>query len=154
MPYMPNEPNATRKPPLKLPSITRRTSRNPIPYLFPNSPLQSPDYRRRLEKLPEYKESLHARYPPVCDSCLPAIEEEIQNRDHMARTKALGGWLKESKGKDHSRHVSGSTRDRDHLTFEILAWRARGILWMFSLVLALLGYSAGAQRELVFPSND
>ncbi|KAF8349745.1 Ima1 N-terminal domain-containing protein [Amanita rubescens] len=106
----------------------------------------SPDYHRRLEKLPEYKESLHARYPPVCDSCLPAIEEEIQNRDHMARTKALGCWLKESRGKDHRRRVSGSTKDRDHLTFEILAWRARGVLWMFSLVLALLGYSVGFFR--------
>ena len=153
MSYLPNEPNVTREPPLKLPPITRRTSCNQIPYFFLTLPRQSPDYRRRLEKLPEYKESLHARYPPVCDSCLPAIEEEIQNRDHMARTKALGGWLRESKGKDHRRRVSGSTRDRDHLTFELLAWRTRGVLWMVSLVLAFLGYSAGTQRELVFPSN-
>ncbi|KAF8745135.1 hypothetical protein AX14_010595 [Amanita brunnescens Koide BX004] len=103
----------------------------------------SPDYRRRLEKLPEYKESLHARYPPVCDACLPAVQEEIRNRDHMARTKALGGWLKESKGKNHRRRISGFIRDRDHLTFEILAWRIRGVLWVSSLIIAVLVYSAG-----------
>ena len=79
----------------------------------------------------------------MCDACLPAVEEEIRNRDHMARTRALGGWLKESKGKDRRRRVSGSIKDRDHLTFEILAWRVRGVLWVSSLVIAVLGYSAG-----------
>ena len=74
---------------------------------------------------------------------MPAVEEEIRNRDHMARTRALGGWLKESKGKDYRRRVSGSIKDRDHLTFEILAWRIRGALWVSSLVVAVLGYSAG-----------
>ncbi|KAM6498440.1 Ima1 N-terminal domain containing protein, partial [Amanita muscaria] len=110
-----------------------------------SSYLPSPDnadYRRRLDKLPEYTESLHARYPPVCDSCLPAVEEEIRNKDHMARTKALGGWLKESKGKDTRRRVSGTSKDRDHLTMEILAWRVRGVLWAISLIAANLGYAA------------
>ena len=123
----------------------------PIFHVSSNPLLQSPDYRRRLEKLPEYKESLHARYPPVCDACLPAVQEEIRNRDHMARTKALGGWLKESKGKDHRRRISGFIRDRDHLTFEILAWRIRGVLWVSSLIIAVLVYSAGMQRRLIVP---
>ncbi|KAF8641143.1 hypothetical protein AX17_000785 [Amanita inopinata Kibby_2008] len=105
-----------------------------------------PDYHRRLEKLPEYRESLHARYPPVCDSCLPAVEEEIRSKDHMARTKALDGWLKKSKGKDRLRRVSATSKDRDHLTLEMLAWRIRGALWTISLFITILGHSAVALR--------
>ncbi|KAK2461636.1 hypothetical protein APHAL10511_006099 [Amanita phalloides] len=103
----------------------------------------SPDYRQRLDRLPEYKLSIYTRYPPVCDACLPAVQDEIRNKDHMARTKALGGWLKESKGKDNHRRTSISTKGRDRLSFEMFAWRVRGILWISSLLLALLGYAAG-----------
>jgi hypothetical protein len=114
----------------------------------PEKLVQSPDYRRRLNKLPEYRESLHARYPPVCDACLPAVEEEIQSKDHMARTKALGGWLKESKGKDKHRRTVATVKDRDHLSLEIFAWRARGVLWAASLTAANLGYAAGTCTAL------
>ena len=79
----------------------------------------------------------------MCDSCLPLVEEEIRSKDHMARTKALGGWLKDSKGKDRQRHVSGTVKDRDYLTLEIFAWRVRGFLWVVSLILAMFGYTAG-----------
>lgn len=89
--------------------------------------------------LPEYRESLHLRYPPVCENCLPAVEEEIRNKDNMARTKALGGWLKESKGKDRQRRVSGTLKEREKIGTQIIAWRIRGVLWVTSLITAAIG---------------
>lgn len=66
----------------------------------------------------------------------------------MARTKALGGWLKESKGKDRRRRTVATVKDRDHLSLEIFAWRARGALWAASLIAANLGYAAGTCAAL------
>ncbi|PFH54814.1 hypothetical protein AMATHDRAFT_134874 [Amanita thiersii Skay4041] len=107
-------------------------------------PPDNPDYHRRLARLPEYRESLHQRYPPVCESCLPAVEEEIRKKDHMARTNALGGWLKKSRGKDQQRRVSGPSKSRDHFTFEMIAWHFRGLLWGISLLTTVLGYATVA----------
>jgi hypothetical protein len=87
--------------------------------------------------LPTYKESLHLRYPPVCDACLPAVEDEIRKKDHMARTKALGGWLQESKGRERQRRVSDTHKEKDKFDVEIIAWRLRGILWAVTFSLAL-----------------
>jgi hypothetical protein len=95
--------------------------------------------------LPEYRESLHRRYPPVCDACLPAVEEEIKKKDHMARTKALGGWLQESKGKEKQRRVSGQSKQREHIKVELIAWKVRGSLWISSLVAAGLADSIGQE---------
>ncbi|TFK36868.1 Ima1 N-terminal domain-containing protein [Crucibulum laeve] len=105
---------------------------------------EDPEYERRLAMLPEYRESLHARYPPVCESCLPGVEEEIQKKDHMARTKALGGWLQQSKGKERQRRVSGTPKERDNITVELGLWKMRGCLWLFSLVMTVMGYTAAA----------
>ncbi|KAF9015539.1 Ima1 N-terminal domain-containing protein [Cyathus striatus] len=105
---------------------------------------ESPDYERRLEMLPEYRESLQQRYPPVCDNCLPAVEEEIRKKDQMARAKALGGWLQQSKGKERQRRVSGTNTDREKITMEMKLWRARGILWLMSLGLSVVGSISAA----------
>ncbi|KAF9462097.1 Ima1 N-terminal domain-containing protein [Collybia nuda] len=111
-------------------------------------PPNNPEYRRRLEALPEYKDSLQARYPPVCESCFPAVEDEIRRKDTMARTKALGGWLKESKGKEKQRRVSETYKELDKVGAEIMAWRARGVLWLVSLSITFvsnLGAALGAR---------
>ncbi|KAF8913017.1 hypothetical protein CPB84DRAFT_1841443 [Gymnopilus junonius] len=83
---------------------------------------ESPEYQSRLELLPAYRDSLHVRYPPVCESCLPQVEEEIRKKDQMARVKALGGYL--SKGKDRRRRVSGGldTEPDKSTTSETLLW--------------------------------
>lgn len=93
--------------------------------------------------LPDYRSSLHVRYPPVCDNCLPAVEEEIRSKDHMARTKALGGWLKQSKGKEKQRKVSASDKVREKLGVQLVAWRIRGYLWALTLLLAVVGNFTG-----------
>lgn len=100
--------------------------------------------------LPEYKESLHVRYPPVCENCLPAVEEEIRSKDHMARTKALGGWLKQSKGKEKQRKISGSGKQREKLGAHLFAWKVRGCLWMLSLLIAIAGNSIGKCFAFLF----
>ncbi|EIW86867.1 hypothetical protein CONPUDRAFT_161500 [Coniophora puteana RWD-64-598 SS2] len=103
---------------------------------------QHPDYARRLEMLPAYKESLHIRYPPVCEDCAPSVEAEIQQKDHMARTRALGGWLRQTRGKDKQRQVSSAAREKDKLWSHLLAWRIRGALWAATLVGVLMWYIA------------
>ncbi|KII93775.1 hypothetical protein PLICRDRAFT_101031 [Plicaturopsis crispa FD-325 SS-3] len=105
-------------------------------------PPEDPEYSRRVELLPEYRESLHLRYPPVCTDCLPLVEEEIKKKDHMARTRALGGWLKESKGKK-KRQVSGKGKEKETIGVEMVAWRIRGALWAATLGSALAGNAAG-----------
>ncbi|KAF5388560.1 hypothetical protein D9757_004594 [Collybiopsis confluens] len=105
-------------------------------------PLTSLDYEQKLEMLPQYGESLHARYPVVCSNCLPAVEDEIRKKDTMARSQALGGWLKETRGKVRQRRVSATLQEREKASKEILAWRVRGCLWGASLTLFLTAYFA------------
>lgn len=93
--------------------------------------------------LPEYRESLHVRYPPVCEACLPAVEDEIRRKDTMARTKALGGWLKESKGKEKQRRVSETYKETEKIGAEMIAWRVRGVLWITFLSIVFLGNFSG-----------
>ncbi|KAF9029251.1 hypothetical protein BDZ89DRAFT_986161 [Hymenopellis radicata] len=101
----------------------------------------SPEYERREAMLPEYRESLHVRYPPVCNSCLPAVEEEILDKEKMARTNALGSWLKETKGKERTRRVSGPTKAKEKLPVKLLLWRIRGCLWAITFIVAIAGYT-------------
>ncbi|KAG9314227.1 hypothetical protein JVU11DRAFT_5014 [Chiua virens] len=112
---------------------------------------QHPDYAQRLEQLPAYRDSLHVRYPPVCANCLPAVEDEIEQKNHMARTKALGGWLKDSRGKGRQRLASSSGKDRERLGFQLTIWRARGALWWSTLLCVMIAYAA-AIRGYEFPS--
>lgn len=131
-----------------------------MPYIDRTIISQHPDYAQRLEQLPAYRESLHARYPPVCANCLPAVEDEIEQKNHMARTKALGGWLKESKGKERQRVVSGSAKDRERLGFRLAIWRARGALWWITLLSVIVAHAAGGYNcvvhssLLIFPASD
>jgi hypothetical protein len=93
--------------------------------------------------LAEYKESLQLRYPPVCATCLPLVEDEIRRKNEMARSKALGGWLQETKGKEKQRKVSGAGKDLEKVTLQLVAWRLRGCLWVGSLAAAAVGNSIG-----------
>lgn len=61
----------------------------------------------------------------------------------MARTKALGGWLKDSKGKEKQRRVSETYNETEIVGAEMIAWRVRGILWIVSLIIVLVGSFGG-----------
>jgi hypothetical protein len=69
------------------------------------------------------------------------VEEEIRVKNEMARTKALGGWLKESKGKAAQRKVHKPSER--NVWVEWVVWRLRGVLWSTSLAVALAGDFAG-----------
>ncbi|KAF4605057.1 hypothetical protein EYR40_003840 [Pleurotus pulmonarius] len=97
---------------------------------------ESPQYDQRVAMLPEYRESLHARYPPVCEMCQQSVDDEIHRKDNMARVSALGGWLKDSKGKDKQRRVSASV-EREKVNMELLLWRIRGCLWAGTNLISL-----------------
>ncbi|EAU92703.1 hypothetical protein CC1G_01748 [Coprinopsis cinerea okayama7 len=108
-------------------------------------PPEHPEYKQRVKNLPQYKESLYTRYPPLCEACRPAVEEEIQHKDQMARRKALGGWLKG--GKERQRRVSGTPGLKEKIIVESIHWRIRGVLWLSfsfvsiaSLILELMHY--------------
>lgn len=107
---------------------------------------QHPDYARRLEQLPAYRESLHVRYPPVCAQCSPAVEDEIKRKDQMARTQALAGFLKDTKGKDRQRRVSATGKERENLEPQLAIWRLRGALWWTTLLCAMACHLAVVLR--------
>ena len=112
-------------------------------------PSQHPDYAHRIEQLPAYRDSLHVRYPPVCANCLPAVEDEIEQKDQMARTKALGGWLKETKGKERQRLVSRSGKRCERLGCQLAVWRVRGALWSTTLLCVVAAHAAGRRSCFV-----
>lgn len=112
---------------------------------------QDPEYSRLLAQLPSYQSSLETRYPPICQSCLPAVEEEIQRRDHMARTSALGGFLKESRGKEKQRQVAITREKRDLVERRLFVWRIRGLLWIEGVFAAIAGYSSGKYHTIWRP---
>jgi hypothetical protein len=143
---MSDKPDAPGQPPLKLSATSTGKFLAPIPCATISTRTivsQHPDHAQRLEQLPAYRESLHVRYPPVCVNCLPAVEGEIEQKNQMARTKALGGWLKETKGKERQRLVSGSGNDRERLGFQLVIWRIRGALWWTTLFSVVVAHAAG-----------
>ncbi|KAJ6574951.1 Ima1 N-terminal domain-containing protein [Mycena capillaripes] len=112
----------------------------------------SPESEQRMQTLDEYRESLHLRYPPVCDSCRPAVEEEIRRKDAMARTQALGGWLNQTKGKVRQRQASLTKDETDKLGMEMLAWRIRGCLWAATVITSMLASAFAALGYRSLPS--
>ena len=88
--------------------------------------------------MPDWIQRMQNRYATVCDDCLPNVEAEIRRRDEMARTRALGAFLKDSRGKDKKRLVETQAR-RDKFEKSLLVWKMRGCLWVLTL-LASLGF--------------
>ncbi|KAG8994265.1 hypothetical protein FRB94_007270 [Tulasnella sp. JGI-2019a] len=102
-------------------------------------------YQQLLGNMDAYKASLDVRYPPICSNCLPAVEEDIRRKDQMARSTALGGWLRKTKQRSvyperRARTASVETR-RDayppHQTAEVSysgwrlwMWRFRAFAWI------------------------
>jgi hypothetical protein len=112
---------------------------------------QHPEYVTRETNIDAYREALYARYPQVCDDCLPLVEEELEKKEQMARTSALGEWLKGSKGKGKGNVAGARPREERHRDEVIksrrtmVLWRARGILWVSETVVALIGHARGKQ---------
>lgn len=61
----------------------------------------------------------------------------------MARARALGGFLKVTRGVDYRRHTSASQKDKDRLERELRVWKLRGCLWMASMLFTSTAYASG-----------
>lgn len=61
----------------------------------------------------------------------------------MARTSALGGFLKESRGKDRQRQGSITQGQRELLEKQLMLWKVRGALWIANIAFIVVTYSAG-----------
>ncbi|KAF7310775.1 Ima1-N domain-containing protein [Mycena chlorophos] len=96
------------------------------------------------DNIEEYREALYSRYPLVCDSCSAEVEEEITRKDTMARSKALAGWLSQTKGKEQRRQVLAPQRESEKLSRQLLAWRIRGLLWAATALLSVLSCVSAA----------
>lgn len=156
LPHMYNEPEPTNKPACKLPpsAICESRSFGDHDPVLTVAPTQDPTYNQLLSQLPAYKESLNLRYPPICVRCAPDVEEDIEKKNQMARTTALGIWLKQTKQarserkREQQQQASlgafGMLRERWRTTvFPMLKWRIHGFLWfvtaLSSLALNIMG---------------
>ncbi|KAF8519148.1 Ima1 N-terminal domain-containing protein [Hysterangium stoloniferum] len=107
-----------------------------------------PTYEVRLAEMSRYTAALQARYPPVCKDCQPSVDEELQDKEHKARTTALGGWLKRSQHVGTQRSIEQHRGRR-----EALVWRIRGVLWALTWLAFLAVDMAGVlQYDLDQPS--
>ncbi|KAG8684751.1 hypothetical protein FRC11_011645 [Ceratobasidium sp. 423] len=94
-------------------------------YLPPSS---DPSYSKRLAEYPAYKESLYVRYPPVCANCQPGVDERIRQKDSMAKSAALGGWLQASARRSKSPGTGFGEKPPGTGTRQVVIWNIRGVL--------------------------
>ncbi|CAE6416806.1 unnamed protein product [Rhizoctonia solani] len=114
-------------------------------YLPPSS---DPSYSKRLAEYPAYKQSLYARYPSVCANCQPAVDEQIRQKDTMAKSAALGGWLQASAQRSRSPGTGFGEKPPGTGTRQVAIWNIRGALW---LAMAVWWLVTDIQGGLTYP---
>jgi hypothetical protein len=90
---------------------------------------QDPTYQSLYSDLPRYLQSVHTRYPPVCQNCQPAVNDALRKANHRANVDAWGSALR--RGNDIPR------KGRGNEFWDILLWRLRGVCFGLSAVLSL-----------------
>ena len=115
--------------------------------------VKDPSYAQLLEALPSYKQSLNVRYPPICVDCAPAVEEDIERKNYMARTTALGGWLKQTRksAKENAKRAEERKESSWLLNqfVPMLRWRLQGLCWVTTTLVSLGVNLAGKSPLLV-----
>ncbi|EGF97902.1 uncharacterized protein MELLADRAFT_113971 [Melampsora larici-populina 98AG31] len=124
----------------------------------------SSEMRRLLDALPQYKESLEARYPVLCSECSPKVSAIIQKRNYKSKAYVLHSSARRLSQLPSTHHLNTDTRPEiispfNRVTFQrplikgmgsrlwILqewVWRLRGVLWMFSHLSGVLCFNAVA----------
>jgi hypothetical protein len=116
---------------------------------------QDQNYQALLETLPVYKASLETRYPLVCGQCMPLVEEKLLKKEHMARSKALGGWLTANARQGTPQRPGMSVRHSSILRqprskpWQTRLWMLQGVLYALTTLWAVVSYVYGA-----FPSSS
>ncbi|KAJ1301618.1 hypothetical protein OPQ81_008865 [Rhizoctonia solani] len=128
-------PNRSRLPssfPTNMFCHTCQTNQTLIINLLSNylPPSSDPSYSQRLAEFPAYKESLYARYPPVCANCQPGVDEQIRQKDSMAKSAALGGWLQASARRGKSPGAGFGEKPPGTSIRQVAIWNIRGALWL------------------------
>ncbi|CAE6470028.1 unnamed protein product [Rhizoctonia solani] len=146
-------PNRNRLPPSFSTSVfchSCQTNQTLIMNLLSNylPPSSDPTYSQRLTEFPAYKESLYARYPPVCANCQPAVDEQIQQKDSMAKSAALGGWLQASARRSKSPGSGFGEKPPGTIGRQVVVWNIRGALWLGTTLWWLL---TDIQGGLLYP---
>ncbi|KAL8749016.1 MAG: hypothetical protein Q9184_006971 [Pyrenodesmia sp. 2 TL-2023] len=87
-----------------------------------------PRYIEFEKKLPQYRRNMEARFPQVCETCAPAVEERIRSTGYAAKT-------------DHLRRMMNRTRG-EGLTYASWSWKRSVTL------LGAIGWSVGLLGQL------
>lgn len=95
-----------------------------------------PQYEKYLAAYDDYKIELEERYPQVCKDCLPRVQNQIRNANHVARADNLARILEASKEKRTTVYTSRQ------------AWTLRAIslakwTYILSTAVGLLWHAAG-----------
>ncbi|KAG0226354.1 hypothetical protein BGW42_003689 [Actinomortierella wolfii] len=101
-----------------------------------------PDYERLLNNIEHKRKVLEQRYPPVCDECLPKVEQVLAHQHANLRINLFNAALKKSKV-DHIRYIRKYPR---------LSWIFAAFLWICgNTVLLLIHYYAAGLPDLLPP---
>ncbi|KAL1762324.1 Ima1 N-terminal domain-containing protein [Schizophyllum commune] len=119
----------------------------------------SPDYKEKLAALPDYQAYAERKFPPLCASCAPAVEELIRQKEQMARSHALSVWAKESKGKQRVQKTVRPTSAQKGLNKQLALWRLRGMLYGATTLAfiaantwAAMGYAPYHKLPILWPA--
>ncbi|KIM24127.1 hypothetical protein M408DRAFT_11129 [Serendipita vermifera MAFF 305830] len=111
---------------------------------------EDPNYQALLETLPDYKASLETRYPLVCEQCLPLVEEKLIKKEHMAKSKALGGWMNAKQGTPRRPGLPGKNssilRQPRERPWQARIWMLQGLLYVVTTLWVLTSYIYGMAR--------
>jgi hypothetical protein len=80
-----------------------------------------PTYPSLYADLPNYLSGVHARYPPVCSNCQPAVDDALRKANHRANVDAWGSALR------RGNEVAGPSQSRVAEMSDVLLWRIRGV---------------------------
>jgi hypothetical protein len=64
-----------------------------------------PTYDQYLAAYDDYKDELETRYPQVCNECLPRVQHQIRNANHVARADNLARIMEAAKQKRTTVHT-------------------------------------------------
>ncbi|CAN9257363.1 unnamed protein product [Alternaria alternata] len=95
-----------------------------------------PAYDQYLAAYDDYKDELETRYPQVCSECLPRVQHQIRNANHVARADNLARIMEAAKQKRTTVHTHRQ------------AWTLRLIslakwTYILSTVIGVVWHSAG-----------
>ena len=95
-------------------------------------PEDHPDYETYAAALPAYQAELEVKYPPVCADCEERVRARLQRNNYLAKTSALGGFLKKRRMKDEYL-VKWSLV----MWIRFGIWLVRGALWWVTSIVYL-----------------